>query len=894
MKKYLVTLVIMLAFAGSLHAVIGWSGNIWPNSYTDQTNGFDITVYYQIWKDGVTNLPGRGDSLSATIYYKTQSQTSFSTEAMIFNVDVGNNDEYSSIIPNSIFASGDTVFFYCEGFDSTDATYSYGTDQSGAGPFDAGNPGQYYIVAGLNQDVTVTFQVDMSIVDPVYTVSVAGSFNGWTTGVDTLSDDNGDNIYTGDVLFTAGTNPYQEYKFVNGSIWEDYISNRILNIDDSSPTMILPTVYFNDIPPDEIFVTFQVDMTLQIWNDWFVPGADTAAVSGSMNNWNKWELTDIDGDDIYTGEYSFYGSISDVIEFKYRINDNFELFDLPNRSFTIDDTVNTIPVVFYNDFNPNTPTNLTAVVDEWDVDLDWDAPATRDVEYYNLYRDDSICALIYHPTTSYTDTSVPFGNHVYYVTAAYPEGQSLPSNTQTVFVGTNTPPVADAGEDQVVIEEHTVYLDGSGSYDPDGLPLTYHWSGPSGIVFSDSTAVDPSFIAPLVDEDTVFTISLIVFDGELYSDPDYVDITVLNSVPPTADFSAFPLTGSIPLEVTFTDESYSNITDWSWNFGDGGTSDEQNPVHAYTSAGTYSVTLTVTNFFGFDTVTKWNYIHVTSVPLDPPTNLTYVVNIDDVTLDWDAPATDERDLNFYKVYRNDVVIVAVYPPTTMYTDRNLPIGEYEYFVTAYYPEGESSPTNPVTVNIIDNPPVADAGPDQTVDEGDLVQLDGSGSYDPEGLSLTYSWTTPPEITLDDPEIVDPSFTAPLVTQDEVFPIELLVFDGNSWSEPDTVFITVHELMDAGDQLQNLKTALHANFPNPFSISTVLSFSLKENSYVEIDIYNLKGERVTSLTKEEYDSGNHEVEWNGTDQFGQRVSPGIYFCRITAGQYVSTNKMIMMK
>jgi len=110
MKKYLVTLVIMLAFAGSLHAVIGWSGNIWPNSYTDQTNGFDITVYYQIWKDGVTNLPGRGDSLSATIYYKTQSQTSFSTEAMIFNVDVGNNDEYSSIIPNSIFASGDTVF----------------------------------------------------------------------------------------------------------------------------------------------------------------------------------------------------------------------------------------------------------------------------------------------------------------------------------------------------------------------------------------------------------------------------------------------------------------------------------------------------------------------------------------------------------------------------------------------------------------------------------------------------------------------------------------------------------------------------------------------------------------------------------------------------------------
>ncbi len=893
MKKYLIILVMMLVFAGSLHAAIGWSGGIWPNSSTDQTNGFDITVYYQIWKDGVTSLPGRGDSLSATIFYKTQSQPSFSSEAMTFNVDVGNNDEYFGIIPNAIFSAGDTVFFYCEGYDSTDATYSYGNDQNGVGPFTDTTPGSYNIVAGLNQDVTVTFQVDMTIVDPVYTVSVAGSFNGWTAGVDTLNDV-GNNIYSGDVLFTAGTNPYQEYKFVNGSIWEDYISNRILNIDDSSPTMILPPVYFNDIPPDEIFVTFQVDMTLQIWNDWFVPGVDTAAVSGSMNGWNKWELTDIDGDDIYTGEYSFYGCVSDVIEYKFRINDNFELFDLPNRSFTIDDTVTTIPVVFYDDFNPNTPTNLTAVVDEWDVDLAWDAPATRDVDYYNLYRDDSVIALVYHPTTIFTDTSVPFGNHVYYVTAVYPEGQSLPSNTQTVFVGTNTPPVAVAGDDKTVIEDHAVYLDGSGSYDPDGLPITYHWSAPADIVLSDSTAVDPSFVAPMVDEDTIFTLSLIVFDGELYSDPDYVDITVLNSVPPTADFSAFPLTGSIPLEVTFTDESYSNITDWNWNFGDGETSEEQNPVHTYTSAGTFSVILTVTNFFGSDTITKWNYIHVTSVPLDPPTNLTYTVNVDDVTLDWDAPTSDERDLTFYKLYRDDVVIVVIYPPTTMYTDTNLPLGEYAYFVTAMYPEGESAPTNPVTVSIINNPPVANAGPDQTVDEGDFVQLDGSGSYDPEGLTLTYSWTAPAQITLDDPAIVDPSFTAPLVTQDEVFPIELLVFDGNSWSEPDTVFITVRELMDAGDQPQNFETALHANHPNPFTTSTLISFSLKENAHVEIEIYNIKGAHVASLIRETLETGNYEIEWDGTDQFGHNVSPGIYFCRISAGQYVSTNKMILMK
>ena len=893
MKKIIIFFVIILAAVSSLHAAIGWSGGIWPNSYTDQTNGFDITVYYQIWKDGVTNLPGRGDSLSATIFYRTQSQTIFDSTAMTFNVDVGNNDEYLGVIPNALFTSGDTVYFYCEGYDSTDATYSYGTDQNTAGPFDENNPGEYYIIAGLNQDVTVTFQVDMTIVDPVYTVSVAGSFNDWTAGADTLSDD-GDHIYSGDVLFTAGTNPYQEYKFVNGSIWEDNISNRILNIDDSSPTMILPPVYFNNIPPDEIFITFQVDMSLQIWNGWFIPGVDTSAVSGTMNNWDKWELADNDGDEIYTGEYSFYRQVGDQIEFKYRLNSDFELYGLPNRTFTIDDTITTIPVVYYDDLNPNPPTNLIATVNNMDVNLVWDAPTARDVEYYNLYRDDSIFALVYQPTTSYTDYSVPNGYHWYYVTAAYPEGQSFPSNIENVFVGTNIPPVADAGDPQIVVEADTVYLDGSGSYDPDGLPLTYHWIAPDGIVLSDSTAVNPTFIAPLVDEDTDYTISLVVFDGALYSDPDDVVITVLNDQPPTANFTAFPITGCMPLEVTFTDLSYSYITTWTWNFGDGNTSHEQNPVHTYTGAGTYSVSLTVTNYFGTNSLTKWNYIHVTSEPLDPPTNLTYTVNVDDVHLDWDAPTAEGRDIQYYKVYRDEVVIVIVYPTSTAYNDMNRPLGQYVYFVTAMYPEGESAPSNQVTVNIINNPPIADAGPNQTVDEGDFVQLDGSGSYDPEGLSLTYSWTAPPEISLNDPSIVDPTFTAPLVTQNEVFPIELIVYDGNSWSDPDTVFITVQELVGVGNEPQVYVDALHANYPNPFKTSTKISFSIKGNEHVEIILYNLKGEKVLTLCNKDFDAGKHELAWNGVDMSGHHVSPGIYFYRINAGDFVSTQKMILMK
>ncbi len=61
-----------------------------------------------------------------------------------------------------------------------------------------------------------------------------------------------------------------------------------------------------------------------------------------------------------------------------------------------------------------------------------------------------------------------------------------------------------------------------------------------------------------------------------------------------ASFTASPLSGTPPLAVSFTDTSSGQITAWSWNFGDGSTSDQQNPQHTFTKEGSYSVSLTVT------------------------------------------------------------------------------------------------------------------------------------------------------------------------------------------------------------------------------------------------------------------------------------------------------------
>jgi len=79
---------------------------------------------------------------------------------------------------------------------------------------------------------------------------------------------------------------------------------------------------------------------------------------------------------------------------------------------------------------------------------------------------------------------------------------------------------------------------------------------------------------------------------------------------PRADFTARPTLGTAPLQVQFTDRSRGDYNTWLWDFGDGGTSNEQNPVHTYNAPGAYTIMLTVIGPGGPDTETKRNYIRL--------------------------------------------------------------------------------------------------------------------------------------------------------------------------------------------------------------------------------------------------------------------------------------------
>jgi PKD repeat protein len=142
---------------------------------------------------------------------------------------------------------------------------------------------------------------------------------------------------------------------------------------------------------------------------------------------------------------------------------------------------------------------------------------------------------------------------------------------------------------------------------------SYSWDfNNDGII--DSTEQNPSYTYGTAG---TYTVNLTV-TGSGGSDSEvktgYIKVTVSSPGKPVAAFSVSSASGKTPLTVAFTDKSSNMPTKWKWSFGDGASSTIQNPKHKYSAAGKYTVTLTVTNAKGSNTITETDYIKVISKP----------------------------------------------------------------------------------------------------------------------------------------------------------------------------------------------------------------------------------------------------------------------------------------
>ena len=140
-------------------------------------------------------------------------------------------------------------------------------------------------------------------------------------------------------------------------------------------------------------------------------------------------------------------------------------------------------------------------------------------------------------------------------------------------------------------------------------PTSWTWLfGDSGI----STSQNPTYTYTTPGTYTVTLIATNAAGSDTLTRMGYITVTKAKSVP-AASFVTNITSGSVPLSVQFLDSSNNSPIAWVWSFGDGGSSTISNPVHTYTTAGTYTVTLTATNSAGSNTISQTNYITATEV-----------------------------------------------------------------------------------------------------------------------------------------------------------------------------------------------------------------------------------------------------------------------------------------
>jgi hypothetical protein len=89
-------------------------------------------------------------------------------------------------------------------------------------------------------------------------------------------------------------------------------------------------------------------------------------------------------------------------------------------------------------------------------------------------------------------------------------------------------------------------------------------------------------------------------------------------------------------------------------------------------------------------------------------------------------------------------------------------------------------------------------------------------------------------------------------------------------------------------------ALEQNYPNPFNPTTLINYSIPNNAFVVLKIYDMLGREIKTLVNNQMSAGKYSVAWKGEDNNGNKVTSGIYIYRITAGNFSAARKMVVLK
>jgi endonuclease I len=275
-----------------------------------------------------------------------------------------------------------------------------------------------------------------------------------------------------------------------------------------------------------------------------------------------------------------------------------------------------------------------------------------------------------------------------------------------------------------------------------------------------------------------------------------------------------------------------------------------------------------------------------------------------VTLDGSESYDDEEapiDLSYIWTVPTGILLNDTTSPATSFTT---PIVDdsVDFIFGLIVSDGElDSDPDSVTITVFHTniSPVANAGPDQTIMENELVILDGTGSSDFENVNLSYFWTAPVNIELDDPTRSSPTFISPEVSDSTFLFFTLIVSDGELESDPDSVTVTILNSLGFISNTFPVEFELRQPFPNPFNPTTTIQFNVPATDtrhVISLRVFDIAGSMVETLVNGTMKSGQYEIQWDASQH-----ASGIYFLKMESGPsteqgrgYIKKQKMILMK
>jgi hypothetical protein len=378
------------------------------------------------------------------------------------------------------------------------------------------------------------------------------------------------------------------------------------------------------------------------------------------------------------------------------------------------------------------------------------------------------------------------------------DGADESEDTVTVTI-VNQPPVADAGDDASGNVGVEVVLDGSGSSDPDEVPspLTYAWeqTGGPGVTLTGADTAQARFTPT---QHGTYTFRLTVSDGDADAE-DTVVVSIVNQLP-VAD--AGPDRSGQMGDLIVLDGSGSSDPDgqpsplsFAWTQLDGPAvtlagADTPQASFNPTGLGTYTFRLAVSDGAAQaeDTVsvTIVNRAPTAEAGPDQMSLIGLIVELNGGSSNDPDDLPSPLSFAWTQIAGPEVTLTGADSVQASFTAAAL--GTYTFRLVVS--DGAAPAEDTVTVTVVNQVPIADAGPDGSGFVGQAIALDGSGSSDPDGVPspLSFAWTQTggPAVTLTGAETAEASFTA---TALGTYTFQLVVSDGAAQAE-DTVTVTI--------------------------------------------------------------------------------------------------------